>query len=211
MLAYLHIMNNTYTFNKTSTIDSIGRKLFWIENKDCIDIKFEKEGVMQVKTVCFMVHGKPIPMQRPKTANKGKRMYSPSSPLVAQFRDLIKKQMISILHCDNDMDVVPLFCDKDMLKIDVLFKMKRPMNHFVKKNTRTSLKPMYNRENCSTTYCSAGGDIDNLAKFILDGLQNVMYKNDRQVVQLNLRKCWDNEGKCLGGVMIKIEKLENEL
>ena len=47
-------------------------------------------------------------------------------------------------------------------------------------------------------------DIDNLTKFVLDGLNNLVYQDDRQVVKLTVYKLLDNHGSCDGRTVIII-------
>ena len=47
-------------------------------------------------------------------------------------------------------------------------------------------------------------DIDNLAKFVLDGLNGLAYHDDRQVVKLVIYKLMDNEGDCSGRTVIEV-------
>jgi Holliday junction resolvase RusA-like endonuclease len=47
-------------------------------------------------------------------------------------------------------------------------------------------------------------DVDNLAKFVMDSLNGVLYVDDRQVVNLNVMKVLDSEGPCFGATEVEI-------
>jgi Holliday junction resolvase RusA-like endonuclease len=44
-------------------------------------------------------------------------------------------------------------------------------------------------------YSYPSGDVDNYAKSALDGLNNVVWEDDKQVVQLAATKAWGEEGE----------------
>ena len=47
-------------------------------------------------------------------------------------------------------------------------------------------------------------DIDNLAKFVLDALNGLLYTDDRQVVKLLVYKLLDNQGECEGRTVVEV-------
>ena len=51
-------------------------------------------------------------------------------------------------------------------------------------------------------------DIDNLAKFVLDGLNGLVYHDDRQVVRLVATKLLDCEGDCAGRTSIVVSRFD---
>jgi Holliday junction resolvase RusA-like endonuclease len=51
-------------------------------------------------------------------------------------------------------------------------------------------------------------DINNLAKFVLDGLNRLVYEDDRQVVKLVACKLQDNDGECQGRTLITISAFD---
>ena len=48
-------------------------------------------------------------------------------------------------------------------------------------------------------------DIDNLAKFVLDSLNGIAYKDDCQVVKLVVYKLMDNAGPCTGRTIVEVK------
>jgi len=53
------------------------------------------------------------------------------------------------------------------------------------------------REGLNNTYCSNNSDIDNYIKAILDALNDVVYVDDRQVVEIFAKKIYSDEGYIL--------------
>ncbi len=57
------------------------------------------------------------------------------------------------------------------------------------------------------SFCALRIDVDNLAKFVLDGLSGCAYTDDSQVVLLFASKVYDNDGHCLGATEIKLRSV----
>ena len=55
------------------------------------------------------------------------------------------------------------------------------------------------------TYCP---DVDNMAKLVLDSLQEIVYKDDRQVVKVTTTKSWDLHPPHTGRTIIKLGMAE---
>ena len=53
-------------------------------------------------------------------------------------------------------------------------------------------------------------DIDNLVKFILDGMNGLIYKDDAQVVKLIVQKLYDSEGDCSGRTIVDVTEFEDK-
>ena len=49
-------------------------------------------------------------------------------------------------------------------------------------------------------------DADNIAKIVLDALNGVAYNDDKQVVELTIRKRWSDEAR----VLIRVERIQTE-
>ena len=91
--------------------------------------------------------------------------------------------------------------------VSIDFYRARPLSDFVaRRRGAGNLKPQ-----ALATNCTAGdtADIDNLAKLILDSLNQVVYQDDRQVVQLSARKLRDDEGTCNGRTVIRVFMYSN--
>jgi Holliday junction resolvase RusA-like endonuclease len=54
-------------------------------------------------------------------------------------------------------------------------------------------------------------DIDNLAKFVLDALKGVVYKDDKQVAKTVELKVWDKDPPHKGKTLIFFKLMKNSL
>lgn len=55
-------------------------------------------------------------------------------------------------------------------------------------------------------YCDKHKDIDNLAKSVLDALNNVAYFDDKQIIELHCTKLWTNDRERIDIVIYDTEK-----
>ena len=67
--------------------------------------------------------------------------------------------------------------------LEIQVRWPRPSSHYSKKGLKPSA-PVY----------PSMVDVDKLARGILDGLTGVAYKDDRQVVDLRIRREWCDDG-----------------
>ena len=132
----------------------------------------------------FLIRIKPKPQQRHR--NNGRFQYDPSKSDKKDFI-LLSKQY------------APPKPITDIVEIDITFCYKRPASHFRTKNKEKILKD-------SLPFFKVGRpDVDNLAKFYLDAMQGIFYKDDSQVVSLHGRKVYGKEDY----VMVKIIPSKN--
>lgn len=86
--------------------------------------------------------------------------------------------------------------------------MKRPKSHFI------ANQPGYDRLKSSApskiNIRNLRSDVDNMAKFVMDSLNGLLYVDDRQVVVLNVRKVLDCDGLCLGATDVEISVVKEE-
>ncbi|KAL3758446.1 hypothetical protein ACHAWU_003615 [Discostella pseudostelligera] len=95
-----------------------------------------------------------------------------------------------------------LFTQDECLQLSITFRMKRPKSHFISNEPgHGRLKPS---APSSISIRNLRSDIDNMAKFVMDSLNGLVYVDDRQVVVLNVRKMLDSEGLCLGATDVEI-------
>ena len=71
--------------------------------------------------------------------------------------------------------------------LDISLHRPLPLDAFIGKDRRNGFTGNPERWLEGHTHTP---DIDNMAKFYLDALQNIIYKDDKQVVRLNIVKCW---------------------
>ena len=53
-------------------------------------------------------------------------------------------------------------------------------------------------------------DLDNMVKFVLDGMNELVCQDDKQVVNLVACKLFDSEGDCNGRTVVKVTKFNEE-
>lgn len=170
------------------------------------------------KHIKFTIRGSPRVLIRHRSARGF--MYNPSALAQEAFRDtlltLLPLRYRPIFTDDDDdnddkkLSIIPtvLFPQNECLQLTILFRMKRPLSHFIaSKPGPGRLKSAFAVQRlASNNRC----DVDNLAKFVLDSLNGVLYVDDKQVVSLNVLKVYDTEGSCLGATEVEISVMKEE-
>eukprot|EP00934_Nitzschia_sp_Nitz4_P009456 Nitzschia sp. Nitz4//scaffold3_size479765//385019//385345//NITZ4_000164-RA/size479765-exonerate_protein2genome-gene-1.370-mRNA-1//-1//CDS//3329550950//9446//frame0 len=87
--------------------------------------------------------------------------------------------------------------------MSILFRMKRPKSHF-KGNLPG---PNRMKPNAPSSAASIRTDVDNLAKFVFDSMNGLLYPDDKQVFSLHATKLLDNDGLCQGRTEFLIHSL----
>lgn len=88
------------------------------------------------------------------------------------------------------------------VKVKAWFFTRRPNEDFISRvRAEGRLKPSAKED--SGTIVPVKGDIDNMAKFLLDALTGALYTDDAQVVELILFKLRDSAGTCEGRIAIE--------
>ena len=199
-----------------SNDDSI--REFWTdENDDCIFITREgssgngdTDTSSSTRSAQFTIRGKPLPLIRHRSRRGF--MYNPSAAAQEVFRDsllgIMPQKHHPIIVDDGISGDAPItfFSPSDLLEVSIVFRMKRPKNHFVNN------KPGEGRikANAPGKFHATRTDIDNLAKFVLDSLNGLLYADDKQVVSLKLMKMLDSEGMCEGAIDVSVRVLYDE-
>lgn len=193
------------------------------------------------KSIKFTIRGNPRVLKRHRTARG--YMYNPSRADQDCFREcvlqLLPREFHPVIvddddddlddgsgqHNDNDTSItipkpsVFLFPPSNNLQITLTFRIKRPRVHFVNSKPGPGrLKPSAP----GRLYNNIRSDVDNLAKFVLDSLNELLYEDDRQVVKLCAVKVLDTpvengdaaydaeDGLCLGGTDVEIRTIKEE-
>ena len=125
------------------------------------------------KSIKFTIRGHPRVLIRHRTARGF--VYNPSKAAQENFKDCLLKLLPRRYHPtilddydddDSKENTTPsvLFTSQDFLKLSIIFRMKRPISHFI------SNKPGPNRlkSNSPSKYYNNRSDIDNLTKFVMD-------------------------------------------
>ena len=128
-------------------------------------------------SLTFTVLGKPAPQGSKRHVGRG--VMVESSKRCKPWRQDVRHTALD-LRPDNwyaNMDAA--------ISISVVFVFARPKNHF---RTNGQLKPS------APIYCTARiGDVDKLARSILDSLAGVLFAADEQVINLIAQKRYAND------------------
>jgi Holliday junction resolvase RusA-like endonuclease len=95
---------------------------------------------------------------------------------------------------------------EQQLAIRIIFHMKRPKHHFVSSKSG----PGRLKAGAPPRLSPTRTDVDNLAKFVLDSLNGVLYVDDKQVAFLSVFKLYDNDGHCEGCTEVSIVRLSEQ-
>jgi Holliday junction resolvase RusA-like endonuclease len=101
---------------------------------------------------------------------------------------------------------LPVFEEKSLLAMTIVFRLKRPLKDFVASRRGPGRLRLVAPSQVALTRT----DVDNLAKFVLDSLNEVLYQDDRQIVSLHVTKLLDNQDDCLGSTQIHLRQLTEE-
>jgi Holliday junction resolvase RusA-like endonuclease len=127
----------------------------------------------------------PTSLKRHRHTKSG-RTYDPSSKEKEDFLKLLD---------------IPLNKMEKPIKCTLFFYSLRPKNHYRSGKYSGLLKPT------SPKYNTSRKDIDNMVKFVLDALNNKLYVDDAQVVELYCKKEFsDNKDK--GNIYMKFEEID---
>jgi Holliday junction resolvase RusA-like endonuclease len=123
--------------------------------------------------------------------------YNPSAKAQELFRNVVLEMM------DTNL---PVFEEKALLAMTIVFRLKRPLKDFVASRRGPGRLRLVAPSQVALTRT----DVDNLAKFVLDSLNEVLYQDDRQIVSLHVTKLLDNQDDCLGSTQIHLRQLTEE-
>jgi Holliday junction resolvase RusA-like endonuclease len=169
------------------------------ENRD----EDDQEGCdsKRILKLRFKICGNPRPLQRHRTSKF--RTYNPSMKYQKSFQDAFEKLILDLRHEGID---TPLFSESEYLAMSIVFRMKRPKNHFV--NSKPG--PGRLKEKSPSQLSSIRSDVDNLTKFVLDSLNGVLYDDDRQITSIHATKLLDSEDLCRGSIEVYVRSIEVE-
>jgi Endodeoxyribonuclease RusA len=164
----------------------------------------------------FTVRGNPLPLRRHRTSRGF--VYNPSAATQKSFRAIVERTLAThVIHRDRATDErglpwnigsnnrtvlididktpvdnrIPLWNSLQPIAVSIVFRMKRPKSHFIANRPGVDrLRKLAPRHMCAT---SMRTDVDNLAKFVLDSLNGLVYADDRQIVSLHVTKLYDND------------------
>ena len=207
---------------KRSASTSADNPTYWIDTSDPFLLKsgldmHANEGANEIpsdheKQINFTVRGNPRVLIRHRTARGF--MYNPSKAAQLNFRDRVLELLPSRYHptiVDEDDSIDPkpqvLFEENEPLEMRITFRTKRPKSHFVNNKPGPGrLKPR-----SPGRFHITRSDVDNLAKFVMDSLNGLLYVDDKQVISLKVMKVLDCEGLCLGSTDVCINVIRETL
>lgn len=125
----------------------------------------------------FEIYGDPIAQQRPRVTRFV--TYSPQ----AREKEVFQLQIQS---------KAPKIPSEDALNVAMTFFFKRPKSHYGTGRNSGKLKQS------APKWHTKAKDLDNIAKFYMDAMNKIIYKDDGQIVTLSLEKCYTkNQAKTL--------------
>lgn len=192
LLHYLTTHYSTVTYKVDATcstqIATDGRM------EEVVDLTVETNPIHRIE-----LFGEPQALPRPRTSWKSKqRHYNPASKELKAFKEAVKATIPQ-----TTMGFV--YPKGVAVSLTLICYMKRPNTDFTNgQRGMGRLKAMLPWTRPQVP------DIDNLAKFALDGLNNLMYEDDRQVVKLLVLKLLDNDAECQGRTVVLISAFDPE-
>lgn len=131
----------------------------------------------------FEIKEKAIGKQRPRYSNRTHRMYTPTK--TSTFEEKVKWAFKSKYNIETELSIKPF-----KAKITAIFE---PPKSYSKKKKEELLYSEYTKK----------PDTDNIAKIILDSLNGLVYKDDKQISDLTIIKQYGNENK----ILIELEEI----
>jgi Holliday junction resolvase RusA-like endonuclease len=124
------------------------------------------------ENVCtIVVDGDPVALKRPRHRFGG-HTYDPN------YRD--KKKFVR--ECQEQLPAAPL---EGAIALSMLFELPRAKMHF-----STAKKTLGLRKETAPELPVKVPDLDNLVKFVLDALNEHLFVDDKQICEINARKCY---------------------
>ncbi|MFM7184687.1 MAG: RusA family crossover junction endodeoxyribonuclease [Planctomycetota bacterium] len=132
-----------------------------------------RRNQMPRTSVIFTVPGDPVPQPRPRVSTRGgfARAFVPAKHPVHEFRDRVAFAARAAGLAPGNQPVT----------VEINATFGRPRSHYRKAGVKPTAPPL------------PRPDCDNLAKSVLDALQNVI-GDDTRVARLTVEKAWGQEG-----------------
>lgn len=166
----------------------------------------------------FAVGGNPRPLRRHRSSRGF--IYNPSAAGQESFRNIVQElifQNVTLATSHQLKDVLalqqqqppqqPLFGEQESLIMTMVFRLRRPNQDFVGgRRGPGRLRPTALEQRLPSP---RPPDVDNLAKFVLDSLNGLLYADDRQVISLHVTKLLDSDGLCLGSTEVCLQRVKD--
>jgi Holliday junction resolvase RusA-like endonuclease len=138
----------------------------------------------------FVVPGDPTPWMRPRHNSRGPFTRFYNAPKHDKFMRLVRQKALAVFESSDGLWQGPV-----RAKVFCLFQIPKSRPGYVKRSIRAG-----------RTVCTNRKDVDNLAKIVLDALNDNVYVDDRQVLDLHVRKTYSDNPRLL----VKLWHLEGE-
>ena len=170
---------------------------YWSHPSDSVAVTYGPSN--EVSSVQFKIRGNPRPLVRHRTSRGF--TYNPSANLQKTFQKLVEKEVVA-----RENLSAPIFNGDVCLVMSIVFRMKRPLKDFV----GSKRDPDRLRENAQPQTTRIRQDVDNLTKFVLDSMNEVLYDDDSQISSLHVTKLLDNDGLCEGSTEVIVQRMTEE-
>ena len=134
-----------------------------------------------LRSYAFVIYADPSPKQRPRFSSVTKRTYTPEK--CHHYQNEVRAQVVASLARQARVTAAdfPLFPVDVPLRVNLDFYFKLPRQH----PGMNKQVPLY-----GARWMPKNSDVDNLAKAIFDGLNTVIWEDDRQIVDSRTRKMY---------------------
>jgi len=146
---------------------------------------------MKKKSLHLYFYGEPISKARHRST-RGGRMYSPQTEVEAAFRWELKRKLP-----ENYKPSLSPF------KIKVIAVFARPKSHYGTGRNSGKLKAS------APKFCTNAKDADNILKFVCDAMNMIVYKDDRQGIEMCCEKHWADKDSG-SQTIVEITFLDND-
>ena len=108
---------------------------------------------------------------------------------------------------------------EEVISVQIISRMKRPQKHFIanrpgpgrlREAPSDSVGNIDQPPHVASHLQVTRTDVDNLAKFVLDSLNGILYTDDRQVASLTVTKVYDDEEPYTGSTDVIIKSMTME-
>ena len=166
-------------------------------NNNFFDLSADSDSEDEAVRFYMEVNGPPTPMARARFCKFGRKKC-----LCNPCKHQLENMKIAAKEAKGGNPGV-LFEKGTPLLVEIESHIRRPNNHFKKGNRWFGSCFDWAKMESAT---AAGPDVDNLAKFVLDALNGIVFHDDRQVAKLVIGKYRDNQHDCGGRTVVKVSK-----
>jgi Holliday junction resolvase RusA-like endonuclease len=173
--------------------------VFWYDARD--------RGKKSAAAIKLKIRGTPLPLERHRnhSTGGGKQVcYNPSKSKQVAFREAFRE---ALHHAEatasTDRIVVTGSDSASSWSANLRFYFPRPQGQFFfgPDGMRTLVDPN------APKYMTFTPDVDNIVKFVLDSINDEVYRDDKQVVEIHAVKLYQNCNTDSGCIVLKLEKI----